>query len=75
MKSAREIARFLDEYCTLLELNGADAFRTRAYANAVRIFENFTENIEDVIASPPPMEEAENAVAEDAPCFLADCVP
>ena len=50
MKSAREIAHFLDEYCTLLELNGADAFRTRAYANAVRIFENFTGNIEDVIA-------------------------
>ena len=50
MKSAREIARFLDEYCTLLELNGADAFRTRAYANAVRIFDSFSENIEDVIA-------------------------
>ena len=50
MKSAREIAHFLDEYCTLLELNGADGFRTRAYANAVRIFENFTGNIEDVIA-------------------------
>ena len=50
MKSAREIAHFLDEYCTLLELNGADAFRTRAYANAVRIFESFTGNIEDIIA-------------------------
>ena len=42
MKSAREIAHFLDEYCTLLELGGADTFRTRAYANAVRIFENFS---------------------------------
>ena len=40
MKGAREIAHFLDEYCTLLELGGADTFRTRAYANAVRIFEN-----------------------------------
>jgi len=49
MKSAREIAHFLDEYCTLLELGGADTFRTRAYANAVRIFENFSGDLEDVI--------------------------
>ena len=49
MKSAREIAHFLDEYCTLLELGGADTFRTRAHANAVRIFENFSGDLEDVI--------------------------
>ena len=32
-----------------LELGGADTFRTRAYANAVRIFENFSGDLEDVI--------------------------
>ena len=67
MKSAREIAHFLDEYCTLLELNGADAFRTRAYANAVRIFENFTENIEDIVA--------QNALTEcNAVSIIGDCL-
>ncbi len=50
MKSPREIADFLDEYCTLLELSGADSFRTRAYANAVRIVENFSGDLADVVA-------------------------
>ncbi len=50
MKSAREIADFLDQHCTLLELSGADAFRTRAYANAVRTIEHFDGDLEEYIA-------------------------
>jgi DNA polymerase (family 10) len=49
MKTAREIADFLEEYCTLLELSGADSFRLRAYSNAVRIFENLEADLEDLI--------------------------
>ncbi len=49
MKTAREIADFLDEYCTLLELSGADSFRLRAYTNAVRIFENLDADLADLI--------------------------
>lgn len=49
MKTAREIADFLDEYCTLLELSGADSFRLRAYTNAVRIFENLDADLDDLI--------------------------
>jgi DNA polymerase (family 10) len=49
MKTAREIADFLEEYCTLLELSGADSFRLRAYTNAVRIFENLDADLTDII--------------------------
>jgi DNA polymerase (family X) len=49
MKTAREIADFLEEYCTLLELSGADSFRLRAYTNAVRIFENLDADLADLI--------------------------
>jgi DNA polymerase (family X) len=49
MKTAREIADFLEEYCTLLELSGADSFRLRAYTNAVRIFENLDADLADII--------------------------
>ncbi len=35
----KEIADLLQEYAILLEINGANAFRTRAYSNAARIFE------------------------------------
>ncbi len=34
------VANFIDEYSVLLELSGENAFRVRAYTNAVRIFEN-----------------------------------
>ena len=49
MKTTREIASFLESYCTLLELSGADTFRVRAYSNAVRIFENIDDNINSLI--------------------------
>ena len=36
----RAVANFIDDYSVLLELSGENAFRVRAYTNAVRIFEN-----------------------------------
>jgi len=45
VKTTREVAIFLESYCTLLELSGADTFRIRAYSNAIRIFENMEEDI------------------------------
>ena len=44
MKTTREVAIFLESYCTLLELSGAETFRARAYSNAVRIFENMEDD-------------------------------
>ncbi len=49
MKTARDVADFLEEYCTLLELSGADSFRVRAYSNAVRIFENLDADLADLV--------------------------
>ena len=49
MKTTREVAIFLESYCTLLELSGAETFRARAYSNAVRIFENMEDDIGSLV--------------------------
>jgi DNA polymerase (family 10) len=47
----RAVADFIDEYSVLLELSGENAFRIRAYTNAVRIFENFQGDLTALIAA------------------------
>jgi DNA polymerase (family 10) len=37
--TSKEVADLLQEYGVLLEINGANSFRTRAYTNAARVFE------------------------------------
>ncbi|MEE3234101.1 MAG: DNA polymerase/3'-5' exonuclease PolX [Candidatus Latescibacterota bacterium] len=49
MKTTREVAIYLESYCTLLELSGAETFRARAYSNAVRIFENMEDDIDRLV--------------------------
>lgn len=46
------IAALFDELAELLELQGANPFRVRAYRNAARTMENSTESIADLVAEP-----------------------
>lgn len=46
------IATLFDELAELLELQGANPFRVRAYRNAARTIENSTESIVDLVAIP-----------------------
>ena len=51
MASAKEAAIFIEEYGVLLELSGANAFRVRAYTNAVRILEMLETPLDTLIAA------------------------
>lgn len=48
-----EIARLFEELADLLEIQGANAFRLRAYRNASRTIEGHTESIADLAAKGP----------------------
>ena len=51
MASAKAAAIFIEEYGVLLELSGANAFRVRAYTNAVRILEMLETPLDALIAA------------------------
>ena len=44
-----EIANLLNDYADLLEIDGANSFRTRAYRNAARTLDQLTESVESII--------------------------
>ncbi|MEX0726767.1 MAG: DNA polymerase/3'-5' exonuclease PolX [Planctomycetaceae bacterium] len=48
-----EIARCFTEYADLLEIDGANPFRVRAYRNAARTIEDHTGSIADVVCHAP----------------------
>lgn len=45
----RDVARLFTRYATLLEIEGANPFRIRAYRNAARIIEELPRNVGDMI--------------------------
>ncbi|NOX56243.1 MAG: DNA polymerase/3'-5' exonuclease PolX [Planctomycetes bacterium] len=47
-----EVAKLFDELADLLEIQGANPFRLRAYRNAARTIENLPESVGDIIADP-----------------------
>ena len=51
MVAAKAAAIFVEEYGVLLELSGANAFRVRAYTNAVRALETLETPLDDLIAA------------------------
>ena len=51
MVTAKTAAVFVEEYGILLELSGANAFRVRAYANAVRALETLAAPLDDLLAA------------------------
>ncbi len=51
MKNA-EVARFFADLADLLEIQGANPFRIRAYRNAARTIENLTESVADLARDP-----------------------
>jgi DNA polymerase (family X) len=48
----QQIASLFEELADLLEIQGANAFRVRAYRNAARTLENLSESAADIVASP-----------------------
>src|SRR3989304_6263876 len=48
----REIAAAFDEVAELLEFQGANPFRVRAYRNAARKIGDFPEPLENIVADP-----------------------
>lgn len=48
----QEIAAVLEEVADLLEFQGANAFRIRAYRNAARTIHDLTESAADIVADP-----------------------
>ena len=47
----QQIAALFEELADLLEIQGANAFRVRAYRNAARTLENLSESAADIIAT------------------------
>ena len=47
-----DVARFFDDLADLLEIQGANPFRIRAYRNAARTIENLTESVAGIAADP-----------------------
>jgi len=50
--SNREIAAVFEEIADLLEFQGANVFRVRAYRNAARTISDLTESVADIVADP-----------------------
>ena len=48
----QHIASLFEELADLLEIQGANAFRVRAYRNAARTLENLSESAADILAQP-----------------------
>ena len=51
MVAAKTAAIFVEEYGVLLELSGANAFRVRAYTNAVRALETLAAPLDEMLAA------------------------
>ena len=51
MVAAKDAAAFIEKYGVLLELSGANAFRVRAYTNAVRTLENLAATLDEMLAA------------------------
>ena len=51
MVTAKTAAIFVEEYGVLLELSGANAFRVRAYTNAVRALETLAAPLDEMLAA------------------------
>lgn len=48
----KQIAALFEELSDLLEIQGANSFRVRAYRNAARALENLSEAVTDILANP-----------------------
>lgn len=48
----QQIASVFEELADLLEIQGANSFRVRAYRNAARTLENLSESVADIVAQP-----------------------
>src|SRR2546426_7856325 len=46
-----DIARLFDEVADLLEIQGANPFRVRAYRNAARVVRDYPDPLDDVVRS------------------------
>jgi DNA polymerase (family 10) len=68
-----EIARVFSEVADLLEIQGANAFRVRAYRNAVRTIEGLTRSLSEMVAHEEDLEELPG-VGEDIAGYIRELV-
>jgi DNA polymerase (family 10) len=59
------IASIFNELADLLEIQGANSFRVRAYRNAARTLENMSEAVADMIANPQSGLESLDGIGKD----------
>jgi DNA polymerase (family 10) len=62
--SNADVARLFSRYATLLEIEGANIFRVRAYQNAARLIEGFARSIADMVRDGEDLTELEG-IGED----------
>jgi DNA polymerase (family 10) len=68
-----EIARAFSEVADLLEIQGANPFRVRAYRNAVRTIEGLTKSLAEMVAREEDLEELPG-VGKDIAAYIRELV-
>ena len=61
----QQIASMFNEVADLLEIQGANAFRVRAYRNGARTLENLSESVADLLATPSGGLESLDGIGKD----------
>ena len=61
----QQIAAMFNEVADLLEIQGANAFRVRAYRNGARTLEGLSESVADLLASPGGSLESLDGIGKD----------
>ena len=62
-----DIAGLLSRYATLLEIDGANVFRVRAYQNAARLIDGLARNVADMLRDGEDLTELEGIGADLGP--------
>ena len=68
-----EVARMLSEFADLLDIDGANPFRVRAYRNAVRTIEGLTDPVAAMVAAGEDLAELP-AIGKDLAAAIAEIV-
>ena len=67
----QHIAAIFNEVADLLEIQGANSFRVRAYRNGARTLENLSESVADLLATPGRSIEALEGIGKDLGAKIA----
>ncbi|MAG93025.1 MAG: DNA polymerase III subunit beta [Planctomycetaceae bacterium] len=70
----KDVAPFFSRLADLLEIQGSNAFRIRAYRNAARTIENLTESVADIVADDPKNLQQLPGIGKDLAAKIATIV-